>query len=105
MDQQVHLILGATRSGKSLAPDLAKLLLSGELRIVDPKMSATRLSIGKAKARLMAAGVRPALAGRIAHSVAGHLLQCFVLRAAMLHHKRHAKDWFPWDVLVQPPGK
>lgn len=77
-----------------------KLQTGEELVFLDPKASTYAMSKTRAKNRLMAAGLRPAEANALVHKVEGKPFQGTALRAAMLHHKRHGRKWFPWDTLI-----
>ena len=100
-------IFGTTSGSSGLCMSLLadKLRAGEEFVFIDPKASIYRMSKTKAKRRLMAAGLRPAEANTLVHEVAGRPYQGTALRAAMRHHKRHGRKWFPWDTLVTIKSK
>jgi len=100
METEHTLFFAPTRAGKGLGL-LATLALATNFTVIDPKASISAMSKTKAKRRLKAAGLSPAEANALVRSVAGKAYQSHVLQEAMRHHKRHARKWFPWDLLIR----
>ena len=95
-------IFGTTTGSSGLATRMLfdKLKEGEDFVVIDPKASTYPMSKAKAKKRLIAAGLRPSEANALVREVAGRPNQGTTLRAAMRHHKRHGRQWFPWDTLI-----
>lgn len=96
------LIFGTTGGAAFIGRSLAERLATGEnVLIIDPKAQVTKVSRGAAKKRLRAAGLKASEANWLVRELVGKTLQGMALRAAMRHHKRHGKTWFPWDAYIR----
>lgn len=93
--------IAPTRAGKGIGFLNDALALGGNFQFFDPKASISVMSKAKAKRRLKAAGLSPAEANALVRRLAGKIYQSHVLQEAMRHHKRHARKWFPWDLLIR----
>lgn len=93
--------MAPTRAGKGVGKLHAAPALGMNFTFFDPKGSSYAMSKAKAKKRLKAAGLSPAQANALVRSLAGKAFQGRVLQNAMRHHKRHARKWFPWDLLIR----
>jgi len=97
-DSMTNLTVGSSSVAMRLVFD--KLRAGEDFMVIDPKASTYQMSKTKAKKRLMAAGLRPSEANALVRKVAGSHHQGKTLRAAMRHHERHGREWFPWDTLI-----